>query len=69
MGELLQFGQGNPFLSEPTVDEAEPFMEEFFAKVDQIRAQIKLMRTTVLELKQDYSNALDQVSTWIIRAD
>jgi t-SNARE complex subunit (syntaxin) len=62
-GELLQFGKGNPFLDEPAAEEPEPFMDEFFAKVEQIRGQIKQMRGGVIELKQDYTAALDQVDT------
>lgn len=61
LGELLQYGKGNPFLNEPSAEDQEPFMDEFFAKVDQIRAQIKQMRAGVIELKQDYAAALDQV--------
>lgn len=60
LGELLQFGQGNPFLNEPAAEEQEPFLDEFFAKVEQIRSQIKTMRGGVIELKQDYAAALDQ---------
>ena len=35
---------------------------EFFVKVEQIRGMIKSMRGGVIELKQDYAAALDQVA-------
>src|SRR4051794_35897021 len=61
LGELRQFGQGNPFMDEAAPEDPEPFLDEFFAKVEEIRGEIKQMRGNVIELKQDYAAALDQV--------
>lgn len=60
--ELLQFGQGNPFLGaadEP--NEADPVLDEFFAQIELIKGDIRIMRGNVIELKQDYADILDQV--------
>lgn len=62
LGELLQFGQGNPFMDVPEPPQAqEPVLDEFFNQIETLRREIQSMRGLVLELKDEYAATLTKV--------
>eukprot|EP01128_Nolandella_sp_AFSM9_P006457 TRINITY_DN3325_c0_g1_i1.p1 TRINITY_DN3325_c0_g1~~TRINITY_DN3325_c0_g1_i1.p1 ORF type:complete len:265 (+),score=68.20 TRINITY_DN3325_c0_g1_i1:236-1030(+) len=63
LGELLAFGEGNPFMDVPDEPRNEPLLDQYFNEIENCRNDLKQMRGNVLELKREYADTLASVDS------